>query len=523
MNNRKPARQRRPGNAAFFSTATASILALAMAGAAQAQTIPYQSGQRATIGSGLGQTALPGGAVFQPRIEAGIQYSSNADLAESGGEQVDSASLELAPGFYASYSTGAITAAIDYSLVGRAWEDSDANDVSHRLEANGEWLAVPEWFALRGQATYGDTIIDSRAGLNYGGLGTFGQGNLAEVATATGSPILRHRFGDLEVVAQYSYGRTWYLDEGKGLAPSAFDLGRDAIDQSANFSFGTAEAGSRLSARVFYDWQDSDFEDQLPYRFERAGLDAGLQVSRTISIVGDAGKESALQLSTTEGGLDEEFWSAGLRWAPNERSSAEARYGERFFGESYSVSVNHAARLLEFQASYSEEPTVESRRLSLADIFPGELPPGIPDFDLGPYNRPYVAKSANLGVSATGSRTTLRLSAYQYERDFIDETLINETSQGVRVGATRQLASNLTADLSLSYSDIERADDFDDPLATETSSDYDTEALFRLNRNAGAKLTVSGEAGWFQRSGGRDYDGWWVGLRAKYEPRATAR
>lgn len=523
MSRMNSARIRRPGRSTLPLTAAGLIVALAAAGNAAAQTVPYQASQRGSFGSGLGQTALPSGGVFQPRVEAGLQYSSNMDLAVGADEQTDSASLELAPGFYASYSTGAVTAAIDYSLVGRAWEDSDANDVTHSLAANGEWMAIPDWFALRGQATYGDTIIDAREGLNYGGRGSFGRSNLAEVATATGSPILRHRFGDFEVLAQYSYGRTWYLDEGKGEVDGAFDLGRDAIDQDASFRFGTAGTGSRLTGGVFYDWQDSDFEDQLPYRFERAGLDAGLQVSRTISIVGDAGKESALQLSTTEGGLDEEFWSAGLRWAPNERSSAEARYGERFFGESYSVSVNHAARLLEFQASYSEDPTVESRRLSLADIFPGELPPGIPDFELGPYNRPYVAKATNVGVSAAGSRTTLRLSAYQYERDFIDETLINETSQGVRVGATRQLASNLTADLDLSYSDIERADDFDDPLSTATSSDYDTEALLRLNRRSGGRLTISGEAGWFQRSGGLDYDGWWIGLRARYEPRATAR
>lgn len=523
MNHSKLAARRRPGNAALASMAAGAVAVLAMAGEAVAQTVPYQSGQRAAIGSGLGQSALPRGGVFQPRIEGAIQYSSNLDLAVSGEEQSDSASLELAPGFYASYSTGAVTAAIDYSLLGRAWEDSDANDVSHRLAANGEWMAIPEWFALRGQATYGDTIIDSREGLNYGGRGTFGRSNLAEVATATGSPVLRHRFGDFEVLAQYSYGRTWYLDAGKGELADGFDLGRDAIDQDASFRFGTAGTGSRLTGSVFYDWQDSDFEDQLPYRFERAGLDAGLQVSRTLSIVADVGKESALQLGTTEGGLDEDFWSAGLRWAPNERSSAEARFGERFFGNSYSVSVNHAARLLEIQASYSEDPTVETRRMSLADIVPGELPPGIPDFDLGPYNRPYVAKAANLGVAAAGSRTTLRLSVYQYERDFIDESLVNETSQGVRLGATRRLASNLTADLSLSFSDIERADDFDNPLSTETSSDYDTEALLRLNRTSGGKLTVSGEAGWFQRTGGLDYDGWWVGLRARYEPRANAR
>ena len=35
---------------------------------------------------------------------------------------------------------------------------------------------------------------------------------------------------------------------------------------------------------------------------------------------------------------------------------------------------------------------------------------------------------------------------------------------------------------------------------------------------AGAHLTISGDTGYFNRSGAQNYDGWWVGLRAKYEP-----
>lgn len=502
--------------------AGAISLVFAGAGTVHAQSTPYQSSTRGQVGSGFGQSGLPQGGVFEPRIEAAIQYASNTGLSGEGEERTESAGLEVAPGLYASYSVGSLIAAIDYSMIGRVWDDSDANDVSHRLEANGQWYAIPEWLSLRGQASYGDTIIDPREGLNYGGRGIFGAGNLAEVAAASGGPVFQHRFKSFVVVAQYSYGRTWYLDEGKGQGQSStgFDLGRDAIDQSANFSIGTADQDARLSGRLFYDWQDSDFENQFPYRFERAGFDGALQVTRTLSLVGDVGKESALQVSTIEGGLDEDFWSAGLRWAPTRNSSAEARYGERFFGESYSLSVNHQARLLRFNASYSEQPTVETRRLSLWDLFPGGLPSDIPDIDLGLYNRPYLAKAASAGVSLVGSKTTLRVTGRQYERDFLDETLANETSQGVTLGATRQFAANLSGDLSLSYSDIERADDFDNPLSSETSHDYDTQALLSISRSAGAKLTITGETGYFQRSGSRDYDGWWIGLRARYEPRA---
>ena len=354
MNSKNHVGRRVPPESASLAVLFGVLGALAMGDRTEAQTAPYQYSGRGSIGSGLGQSGLPQGGVFQPRVEAAVQYASNTGLAGEGEERTESAGLELSPGLYASYSVGSIVAAIDYSLIGRAWDDSDANDVSHRLSANGQWQAIPEWFSLVGQATYGDSILDPRQGLNYGGRGIFGSSNLAEVATASGGPVIQHRFKSFQVLAQYSYGRTWYLDEGKGESPTGINLGRDAIDQSANFSIGTAVPDSRVSGRVFYNWQDSEFENQFPYRYERAGFDGALQVTRTLSLVGDVGRESDLQFSTTEGGLDEDFWSAGLRWAPNERSSAEARYGERFFGDSYLLELNHSARLLEFSATYSE-------------------------------------------------------------------------------------------------------------------------------------------------------------------------
>ena len=108
----------------------------------------------------------------------------------------------------------------------------------------------------------------------------------------------------------------------------------DSEDQSATVSLGTARDGRKLNGRIFYDWQDSEYEESLPYLFERAGVDGSYLIARSISLVGEVGKESALDESTTEGGLDSDFWNVGLRWEPDDRTFAEARYGERFFGSS---------------------------------------------------------------------------------------------------------------------------------------------------------------------------------------------
>jgi hypothetical protein len=68
----------------------------------------------------------------------------------------------------------------------------------------------------------------------------------------------------------------------------------DSTDQSASLSFGTWERGAQFSGRVFYDWERSEYETALPFEYERAGLDAGFRISRTLVFVGDFGRESDL-------------------------------------------------------------------------------------------------------------------------------------------------------------------------------------------------------------------------------------
>ena len=147
-----------------------------------------------------------------------------------------------------------------------------------------------------------------------------------------------------------------------------------------------------------------------------------------------------------------------MRWDPNERTSAEARYGEQFFGSSYLFTATHRARFLEFSATYSERPTVETRQLSLGDFEPGQLPPAAPG-DFGRFtSSPFVATDARVGITATGSRTRVDLVGFRFERDYLNELRSDEIGTGVALDTTRQLASNLSTDFSISYSEYEGAD-----------------------------------------------------------------
>jgi hypothetical protein len=301
---------------------------------------------------------------------------------------------------------------------------------------------------------------------------------------------------------------------------------QDSIDEMFRVSLGSTEdLTTKAYATLFYDWQSSDYDSTaFPYEFERAGIDAGLELTRTLTLVGDYGMESDLNKTLSGGGLEEEFWSAGLRWEPNEQSSFEGRYGERSYGESYSFHASHRARLLEFTASYSEAPTVQTQRLSLSDIFPGQLPPDVPDYDLGIVNTlPYLAKDARAGVRAEGAKTSIGVHAFWYERNYgnvqselpvFEEDRADESGVGGVFDVTRHLASNLSADFTFSYREYER------PIVNlPIEQTYeDAEAVLRLTRTSGEKLSIGAETGYLTRSGSGNYDGWWLALRATWTP-----
>jgi hypothetical protein len=494
-------------------------LVAAIATESHAQNVPYQSSLRDQFGTGPSRDPLPRGGFFLPRVEGAIQYAENLTLADDASPQVNSAGVELAPGFFTSYSGDSFLGAADYSLIGRAWDESDFDDISHRLAAGGRWTAAQDLFYVDGTAGYFDSIIDPAAGSNFGGIGLLGRDNLAETATATVSPTLRKRIREMEFQASYSYGRVWYLDlPDAATTPGVVATEEDSTDQTVRVSFGTAEPERLLTGRVFYDWDKSEFEVSLPYRYDRAGVEGGWRTSDFVTLVADAGLESALDENTTDGGLDDSFWHAGVRWEPDEQTVAEARYGQRFFGDSYYLNIEREARFLRIQASYSEEPTVESRRISTGDFNPGSLPSVEPGLELGRITAdPFVAKVARIEATANGSRTEVSVAAYDSQRDYLSGPLADETTVGGNLLVTRQFAANLSGDFSASYEEYETGAEGIEPIVGADRT-YLTEIFLRLNRAIGSKITTSLEGGYYNQGGEFAYDGWWVALRARYEP-----
>lgn len=485
---------------------------------------PYQSSLRSEFGEAPAQREALRGGVFEARIDTAAYYVSNMELAPDSVDPVDQFGLELAPGFYAAYRSARARAAIDYSLIGRGWEDSEYNDVSQRLTANGDYAIVPELLFIQGAASYDDAIVDQTQGANYGGFGIFDRTNITEVATASVNPYLQRRIRDFQLDVSYTYGRVWYLEDTQ--ESSLFLFNQDSTDQSALVSFGTAEEDRLLTMNAFYEWQTSEFEQSPDYNYDRAGAELGWRVQESLRLLVDGGLESDLDESTEEGGLDSGYWHVGMLWTPDSRTRVEGRYGDRFFGNSWMFSLSRQVRFLTFAASYSEDPTVETRNLNMGEIDPGTLPPGQPGYDTANLNSlPFVARDAEISVLADGARTRISLRGYQNERDFLQALVPDSTTTGVQFRIVRDFTANIYGEFQFRYDDVEDAvgyagsDPGTDPVVLPTANTYqDQEYLLRVTYEAWLNLSPSLEMGYLQRTGQADldYDGYWVALRARY-------
>ena len=496
--------------------AVAGVLAIFMGTGATAE--PYQFELRNRFETTpLLEEEEKSGLFVEPRIESALLLVGNINLAEDPADQVDIAGIEVVPGFYASYLSPRAQGFIDYSLIGRVWEDSDYDEVSHRLTTNGSYAVVPDWFRLEGQATYTDGILDPSRGYNYGGTGLFGGSNRTERATASVSPVLSHDFRDFRLDARYRYGRVWYLDQKDSPDRPIYALYQDdSIDQSALVSVSTRDERYGATMRLFYEWQNSEFERTVPYVYDRAGAEIGFRLSRTVRFVADGGMESDLNESTRDGGLDTEFWHAGFEFRPDSKTVLDARYGERFFGESWSVKFSRETRYLTVNLSYVEDPEVETRRVGV-NFDPDELPIP-PDLDLSGFTSyPYVSRSAMATLLSEGARTKLRLDVYHRERDYLSEIFPpDEETEGVRFNALRDIGAHVYAELETRYDDVLAGRVERDTLETFVYHYYDWNILGRVTWEAYRNFQTAVEAGYLHRSGSANYDGQWLALRFRY-------
>lgn len=441
--------------------------------------------------------------MFTPRLSVSATWIDNIDLAPPSSDEQHEYLGRIDPGFRLDQKGVRAESFVDYTMQNLFFsEDSDRNSTYHQLEAETELVAVQELLFLEAAVSYAQQLIDPTRPTNSQNI--FDVGNLTDAAVLRVTPALRRTFGRTRVEASYTRGMVDYRDTDA--------LGNEIEDtenEAAAFFLGSAEEEDRLTWGLSYDHERARYDVAQDFTFDTATAELGFGLRPQLRLIARGGQESDLLENLDDGGLDETFWEAGLRWSTLALGDLQVLYGERFFGDSYRASWDRDGRLLDLKLGYVEEPTTAAQQLALRPVTGAPVAGAEPIAgELGRLTTEvYLRKDLDARVALVGSRTEIALYGYRYRRDYIASGL-SEVERGSGLSFARQLGSRLRAMIDLGYGEAE---------LREGGTNDDRRATLALSRllSATGRLTFSYD--YLERSGEQEFSANWVTLRLDKE------
>ena len=272
----------------------------------------------------------------------------------TGQDQVNTWGLELAPGFYASYSSGSVTAAIDYSVIGRAWDDSDYNDVSQQGAANGRWIAVPDLFYIDAQGSISDSVIESAAGLELRRPGHLWRRQSEPAGDGRHHSDLRQAIRRFQPAGPVLLRPRLVLRRRQRREPGRASSARTTRGTRAPTSpSATQESGRKLTGDVFYNWQKSDYDNALPYNYEQLGADLAWQFTPSTALVGAVRHRERPRQEHDAGRARQQLLGRGAALGAGRPHVRRGALRRALLRHTYFLNARRTARMFEFTASYT--------------------------------------------------------------------------------------------------------------------------------------------------------------------------
>jgi uncharacterized protein (PEP-CTERM system associated) len=313
-----------------------------------------------------------------PRTDFTGTYTDNNRLSST---DEDSAFIfGIRPGIVADLNASRVRAFVDYGLellLTAGGDDAgdggdDDRRLNQQLNANGtvEWLQ--DFFFTDASAS----IFQQNASI-FGPIArdnTTDTGNRADVRTFRLSPYIKRNLGSLLIYeARYTYG---VFESDQDIASNG-DLNRIDLRVDSGRAFQTG-----FGAEYFTETQTIE-DNQDDFTREAVAGNLRYPLTSRLDLLARVGYEDNDFLTVGDdptGG----FYSVGAAWAPTPRTQLEARVGERFFGSTAFLDLNHRTRRTIWSLNYTEEitttqqtfffPAVPSTAVFLDDLFAPSIP-----------------------------------------------------------------------------------------------------------------------------------------------------
>jgi uncharacterized protein (PEP-CTERM system associated) len=251
-------------------------------------------------------------------------------------------------------------------------DDSDRNQINHQLEALAQAEWINDFFFTDADASISQQNTSLRQITVDNTVG-----DQEDVRTFLVSPYIQSRIGSFATYElRYTYD---YVDtSGNELGSSHADRLRARLNSGPRYQ--------DLLWGLDYQKEKIDFNNADDVTRERAEADLRYFIIPRFALLGAVGYEDS-DFVTLPGVEEPEgtYWNVGFAWAPTPRTEIEARVGERYFGDTKSLSIVSRARRIHWRMTYTEDVTTTRENFflpatgSTASFLDAQLQSTIPD------------------------------------------------------------------------------------------------------------------------------------------------
>ncbi len=399
------------------------------------------------------------GVEFSGNVRVGVLNTDNVFLVTTP-DEVEETVYQVSPSLNLDYENQRINASVRYQFDWYDYSDLDSSNEYHRYDATLTGELVPDTLFLEIGASRSQSVVDPDALIPSGGLPI--SSNLADRDEYYISPKFQKTLGrSVTVLLNYRLAEVRHDDSD--FEDTQFI--QDNTNESATFKIENYKKGEGLTWAAGYDWQETDYDQSLPWEHQKATVELGFWANGSTRIFASGGKESAWD-DPIDRSLQDKFWEAGFSYKSGDKMSAEFAAGERSFGSSWRGKLNLSFQRGELVFSYAETPTTTGlNRYSRGNLLNPEEPN---DFltQLGRAER-YISERGQASLTLKFRRTSLGFVAYDEVRTGrfrADGTALgDQTQQGVSLSFSWQLGvrTELAASGSINNRETESGNEQD--------------------------------------------------------------
>ena len=343
--------------------------------------------------------------LFAPSLTARQTFTDNVTLAPKGEEESDLIT-QIIPAFSFCHVRPRTRTQVDYQAqLLHYLEDSDRNDVFHYLSADNTTTLVQDFLFLDlgGRFDQQPTTLSGA----FTGDNELVTGNRQDTTRLRASPYAFQSLGPVgNSVTRYEFRRTMYDDDD-----------RDTTRHIGSFNLISPGAADPFSwqGNVRTERVTRDDIDDATY-FDDGFIELGYRAIGRLTLLARGGLETVNRADGTRDRFGNEYWEAGFRWS-DERTRVEARYGERFFGDTYFAAISRRGGRFTARLDYRETQEI-----------PDRIGAGVPDFlrdleELGLIDIPEPELTISKRLTASGTYetglSTIRVTAFDDRRELV--------------------------------------------------------------------------------------------------------